>query len=123
MNMHHAAMRVFALLVALGGCGTSPDSRPATLETITHEVLAPSCGQVQCHSTTTRVENYALDTVPAARESLARLLETDDAGGIRLFDILDGIGGERMPADAPLPQADRDLLTKWYFDNNHEGVQ
>lgn len=106
-----------AALVLVAACGTTPDQRPLTLEVVTIEVLAPTCGQVQCHSTTTRTENLAFDTIEASRESLIEL-DVDstipDFFGGELFEVLDGANGkERMPPDAPLADEDYDLLKAW----------
>lgn len=109
-------MRRFLVLSALvAACGTSPDERPLTLEVVTIEVLAPSCGQVQCHSTTTMTENLAFDTIEASRESLIDMqVDSDNFFGGELFEVLDGANGrERMPFDAPLAEQDYDLLKAW----------
>ena len=73
------------LVLWCAACGTEPDSRPVTFDVVVYEVLAPSCGQVQCHSTTTNVNGYALDTLDAARTTLSK------TGGDRaLLDIARG---------------------------------
>jgi hypothetical protein len=109
-------MRIHLAAIALvAACGTTPDERPLTLEVVTLEVLAPSCGQVQCHSTTTRTEGFAFDTVDAARESLIDMVVDEPSffGG-ELFEVLDGANGrERMPPDAPLAEQDYNLLKAW----------
>lgn len=120
---YESGMRFGFLAIALAACGTTPDERPPTLEVITLEVLAPTCGQVQCHSTTTREQGYALETVEAARYSLTHgLLDVQPNGKLELFDVIESDDAERrMPADSPLNDADIVLLHKW-FDNGAEGL-
>ncbi|MCX5743206.1 MAG: hypothetical protein NT062_12000 [Proteobacteria bacterium] len=103
--------RVWPIAFAIAGCGTSPDDRPPTFEVVTLTVLAPSCGQVQCHSTTTRVQGYAFDTVEAARA-------TFNAGNLSLSNdnpesVLYQSGPNRMPPDSPLPDEDLALIQAW----------
>jgi hypothetical protein len=108
-------MRMILATIALAAaCGSTPDERPLTLEVVSLEVLAPSCGQVQCHSTTTRTEDLAFDTVEAASESLVQMNVDDPVffGG-QLFEVLDGTNGVSMPFDAPLARQDYDLLAAW----------
>jgi hypothetical protein len=107
-----------ALATLVVACGTDDDERPATLEVVTLTVLAPSCGQVQCHSTTTKTEQLAFDTVDDARASLIDLevklsvavnrpLEND------LMNVLLGDGLARMPPDSPLADQDIALIRAW----------
>ncbi len=111
--------RSIALAVALAsGCGTAPDDRPATLEVITLEILAPTCGQVQCHSSTTNLRGYALDTVAGARAALADKTSQDGLlkvsnGKTKLIEVIEATGGKRMPPDVPLADEDIALLQKW----------
>jgi hypothetical protein len=116
-------MRLFltAALALTAACGMTPDERPLTLEVVTLDVLAPTCGQVQCHSTTTKTQNLAFDTVKAAGIAL-NTLGVDDVDvidgvtyiGGDLLDVIEGRGDvERMPPDAPLADQDHDLLTAW----------
>lgn len=107
-------MRLAAISL-VAACGTTPDQRPLTLEVVTIEVLAPSCGQVQCHSTTTMAENRAFDTIEASRASLIDMnVDSADFFGGELFEVLDGVNDrERMPFDAPLAEQDYDLLKAW----------
>lgn len=100
-------MRLLLLssLVVVAACGTEPDSRPLTLEVVALEVLAPACGQVQCHSTATHTEGYAFDTIEATRASISSAQEVS-----RLIrEIDDG----NMPPDAPMPAEDVALLKAW----------
>lgn len=99
-----------ATLVA--ACGTTPDDRPKTFEAVTFEVLAPYCGQVQCHSTFTMNKGYAFDTLDDARESLGELGVVAGSTG-DLLPVLEGVGYERMPPDVPLAREDRVFLLDW----------
>lgn len=101
-----------AVLALLAGCGTEPDERPVTFEAVVFEVLAPTCGQVQCHSTSTHLEGYALDTLEAARASMA---------GGRTSKLLSEIEKGSMPPDAPLDDRDVALFKAW-FDAGRPGL-
>ena len=106
----------------LAACGTTPDDRPKTFEAVTFEVLAPHCGQVQCHSTFTMNEGYAFDTLDAARRSLRADPNTNNlcvtAGDpCDLLSVLNGTDErERMPPDVPLATEDREYLLGWIAD-------
>lgn len=93
------------------GCGTT-DDRPATLEVVSLEILAPTCGQVQCHSTTTRLEGLAFDTLESARDSLRRLGVRAGRGG-ELLEVIEEDGEEKMPPDMPMFEQDIALIRKW----------
>lgn len=108
--------RALLLLAALVGCGTDPDSRPVTFEVVTLEVLAPTCGQVQCHSATTNTAGYALDTLDGARAAMkdGDLLQPEhNDPRSRLEKVLHASGGDRMPPDSPLNTPDLDLIDAW----------
>lgn len=105
-------MRNLLIFAFLAACGTDPDPREPSFDVVAQQILAPTCGQVQCHSTTTRIQGFAFDTPEAARQSLRDM-------GVRagrnndLYNVLTADGGERMPPDSPLNQQDLDLITKW----------
>ena len=104
-------MRSFGLLVALlAGCGTG-DPRQPTVEVISLEILAPSCGQPQCHSTSTNQSGYAFDTLDAAKASLRQLV--GGRGDRDLIGVITATGGKRMPPDAPLDDEDIALIEAW----------
>jgi hypothetical protein len=105
-------MRQVLFAALLASCGTSPDSRPATVEVISLEILAPTCGQVQCHSTSTAIQGYAFDTLEASKASLRELVRAGGRGD-DLVEVLEDTGGNRMPPDSPLDQQDIDLIKKW----------
>jgi len=91
-------------------CGTSPDDRPATLEVVSLAVLAPTCGTVACHSSTTNVEGYAFDTLDGARAALRRLVR---AGAPEQSKLLEVITSRQMPPDAPMADQDVALIEQW----------
>ena len=93
---------------ALAACGT-PDDRPATVEVVALEILAPSCGAVQCHSTTTRLEGLAFDTLDEAKASL-RELDVQAGSGGELIEVIDD---NEMPPDSPMFENDVQLIKAW----------
>lgn len=109
--------------IALAACGTENDQRPRTVEYITQAVLAPNCGNAQCHSSFRNEEGYAFDTVEKAQQSLAGGLvgtislnnrdeaEGDAASSFLLTVLTRTI--DRMPYDQPLPDPDRELIERW----------
>lgn len=121
-----------ALALALAACGTDDDRRPRTVEYVTQAILAPSCGNAQCHSQFRNVAFLAFDTVENARPSLAAGL----VGVITLNDLDEPEGNaeespllnvltrtiDRMPYDQPLPDADIDLIRRW-IDYGAPGAQ
>ena len=102
--------RFLSCALLFAACGTT-DQRPATVEVISEEILAPTCGQVQCHSTTSEVDGYAFDTLAAAKVSLKMLVPGD--GRRSLMKALTDTGGDRMPPDSPLDDADITLIETW----------
>lgn len=101
----------FVLLLA-SACGTTPDERPATFEFVTLAVLAPSCGQVQCHSTSSKINGYAFDTLEASRETFKRLSSD------KLINVIED---QSMPPDAPMDDRDLALIQLW-VDNGRPGL-
>lgn len=111
-----------ALALALAACGTDNDQRPRTVEYITEAVLAPNCGNAQCHSSFRNAEGYAFDTVERAQQSLVGLVGAigldsknepqGDAASSFLVTVLTR-SVDRMPYDQPLPQPDIDLIKRW----------
>ena len=89
-------------------CGTS-DDRPATVEVVSLEILAPTCGSVQCHSTTTRLEGLAFDTLDEAKASMRRLEVRAGDGG----ELLEVIEENEMPPDSPMLDNDVRLIKAW----------
>lgn len=87
-------------------CGTI-DDRP--VEVVSLEILAPACGAVQCHSTTTRLEGLAFDTLDEAKASMRRLRVRAGNGG----ELLEVIDENEMPPDSPMFENDIHLIEAW----------
>lgn len=127
-----------AIAATLTACGTT-DDRPATLPYITETVLKPTCASAQCHSSFARAGNpprtdskgnvslgtsYSFETVDDARAAfqgdaqLAVLDELNTATPATLIRNLtiEQATAPRMPYDAPLPNADIDLIARWLND-------
>ena len=124
---------IWVLALALAACGTETDQRPRTVQYITEAVLAPNCGNAQCHSSFRNVEGYAFDTVEKAQQSLVGLVgqitlnakdePEGDASSSLLFNALLGTAPlERMPYDQPLPEPDIALIERW-IDYGAPGAQ
>jgi len=100
------------IAIVMIGCGTSPDSRPQTFEYITLEVLSPSCALVACHSTCTRVDGFAFDTLALSRASLRELVVPGNPDQSELYQVISG-SRDVMPPDAPMSTEDIDLIRSW----------
>jgi hypothetical protein len=115
--------RFLLIALACGACAESADPRPATFEYVVTGILAPTCGTATCHSSMTRREGYAFDTLEEARASMLRDLvpvggtlpeEVDFTLLIRVVTVpADDEFVPRMPVDSPMPDADIDLLRVW----------
>lgn len=119
--------------VALAGCAES-DERPLSIEYATEAILAPSCGNAQCHSSFRQVGGFALDTVEMARFELVELADVElgvDGDGLPiitkrpqdslLIEVLVR-AVDRMPYDQPLPDNDIDYLRR-YLEAGAPGAQ
>jgi hypothetical protein len=118
--------------LALAACGTETDQRPRTVQYITEAVLAPNCGNAQCHSSFRNAMGYAFDTVEKAQQSLvgglvgqitlnARDEPEGDASSAFLINVLTRTL-DRMPYDQPLPEPDIALIERW-IDYGAPGAQ
>jgi len=115
-----------ALLYALAACGTTTDDRPQDAQYLTDTILAPMCGQAECHSTFRQTDGVVLDTYEGMRSSVVSLDlvslddEPYDPGTpdqsflIRVLTKVDPAPGvDRMPLDAPMANEDIELLKSW----------
>ncbi|HEX3482322.1 MAG TPA: hypothetical protein VHT91_45210 [Kofleriaceae bacterium] len=111
---------------AAGACGV-PDDRPRNLEYITQTILAPTCAAAECHSAFKREVGDEFDTVDAARRSIVNneLVDMLDPPSSVLYGAITrgepsilspGSGNVRMPFDAPMPDADVELILRWIED-------
>jgi hypothetical protein len=100
-----------------GGCGVEQDDRPLDLQYIVTTILAPSCGTAACHSSRIKVAGVAFDTLAATREAFdsdALVIEGEpEASGLYFLLVGATEPDERMPKDAPLPDADIELIRRW----------
>jgi hypothetical protein len=123
---------IWVLALALAACGTETDQRPRTVQYITEAILAPNCGNAQCHSSFRNVMGYAFDTVEKAQLSLvgglvgqitlnAKEEPQGDASSAFLINVLTRTL-DRMPYDQPLPEPDIDLIARW-IDYGAPGAQ
>lgn len=115
---YRARMYRLALLgvIALGGCGTTEDDRPATLEYVTTVILAPACANAQCHSAFKNEAGYRFDTVEHAREELEFLVVPGDRAASFLYEVVTRPPDSefpRMPYDQPLPEPEIELIGRW----------
>jgi hypothetical protein len=122
-----------ALLGAASAACGATDDRPRTLAYITDTILAPTCAAAQCHSAFKREVGDQFDTVEAARLSIVanNLVSTEDPTGSTLYESITigalseidrSAGRIRMPYDAPMPDADVQLILDWITDGA-EGAQ
>ena len=112
-----------AIGFALAACGTENDQRPRSVEYVTQAILAPSCGNAQCHSQFKNAAGFTFDSVDTAQASLAGGL----VGSVSLNALNEAVGDaesslllnvltrtrERMPYDQPLPKPDIELIRRW----------
>jgi len=93
------------------------------MDYVAEAILAPTCGEAQCHAAFSANRGDIFDSVDASRRSIHRnglavisdKTAPDQAALILWvtvgFQAQLGIG--RMPYDAPMPNADIALLKKW----------
>jgi hypothetical protein len=107
-------MRSIALLL-LAACGTAQDTRPETASYIVEAILLPYCARAGCHSASAQAKGIGFDTIPEAIHAMQPLVVAGEPTRSRLVTILTD-SSRPMPPDAPLPQADIDLVTRWVSD-------
>lgn len=110
-------MTRLALLAGVLGvcsCTDSPSERPTSWSYVHAAILAPSCATVSCHSKRTAAAGLSLDDPDTAYDQLlGRMYVAPGDPGSTLLLLLEGDERTRMPPDAPLPQADIDLVRAW----------
>jgi hypothetical protein len=105
-------------LVLLCACVADVDDRPATLSYLAPRIFRPSCATASCHSTLSRAAGLDLETADLAtlRAELVfrTLVYPGQPEGSPLVNFLRGEDVPlRMPPDAPLPEADIQLVERW----------
>ncbi len=113
--------------LAIAACGAEDYQRPRTIEYITMAILAPNCGNAQCHSALSKEANVIFDTVEDSQQSLLGRVGTilvdeqeqafgdpEDAKNFAssIMNVLTRTV-DRMPYDQPLPEADIQLIADW----------
>lgn len=122
----HRLVLVSAVLA--NACGSATDDRPPTLAFITETILAPSCATAECHSAFRAQVGDVFDTPASTRRTIVvnRLVRYPDEVAdpsrsllVRVLTVgapslLDPESGDvRMPYDAPMPDADVELIEAW----------
>jgi hypothetical protein len=102
------------LLAGVMACAGDPSDRPATWSYLHTAVIAPNCATSSCHSALVETAGIALDDREDSYRALVDLqfvVPGDPTSA--LIPLLEGDERPRMPPDAPLPQADIDLVRTW----------
>ncbi len=105
---------MLVLLAGVAACAGDPLERPATWSYLHPAVVAPSCATSSCHSALVETAGIALDDRDGSYDQLidrSFVVPGDPASA--LLPLLEGDERSRMPPDAPLPQADIDLIRVW----------
>ena len=115
----------WAMAVAVAaGCG-GIDDRPARWSYISPAIIQPACATASCHSAQAKIANVQLDTVatgycalvgPSAANTTCRLAGFVFPGNplrSKVIHLLRADEVRRMPRDAPLPDADIELIERW----------
>ena len=116
-TLRRAALALMTALT-IGACGVEEDTRPLDLQYIVTTILRPSCGTAACHSSRIQTGGIAFDTLEATRAAFnsASLVIEGEPEASGLYFVLIGPveeTDERMPRDAPLPDADIELIRRW----------
>lgn len=121
--MYRSIWRICLPALALAACGTENDQRPRSVQYITEAILAPYCGNAQCHSSFRNAQGYTFDTVEKAQLSLTGGLvgniilngrqEPEGEGASSFLYTVLTRPVDRMPYDQPLPDADLELIERW----------
>ena len=110
----HRCTKVSLITVCFLGCAADPSERPATWSYLHAAIIAPSCATSSCHNERAATAGVVLDDADTAYEHLLErqfVIPGDPASTLIL--LLEGSERRRMPPDAPLPEADIDLVRAW----------
>jgi hypothetical protein len=126
------------LVTVVAACGVA-DDRPKNLTYITEAILAPTCGAAPCHSSFRQWVGDEYDTVDTARQTMwinggqvflpKGSTSTSAADTFFILTITKGTPSQtdpsagiiRMPFDAPMPNADVQLIEQWIQDGIDSG--
>jgi hypothetical protein len=100
-------------LLALAACGAEMDDRPARWSYIYPAIIVPNCATSGCHSALTQTAGINFSDKELARGAANGYLN----GGALLRGTAtkaDGSQEYRMPPDQPLPDADIELIDRWF---------
>ena len=112
------ALLLFGSVLAFA-CGGA-DTRPAEWSYIHAAIVTPSCATASCHSAAAVAGGMKFDDpVETRRLWLAAPYVTPGDPNSALMALLEGNERDRMPPDAPLPDADIELIRRWI----EEGAQ
>jgi hypothetical protein len=114
MQSRLALLTLPALLAFAPACGGA-DDRPARWSFISAAVVEPACATVNCHSHVSARAGVDLHARDIGYYTLVNELYVipGDPAESALLSLLNAQGTRRMPPDAPLPQADIDLIAAW----------
>jgi hypothetical protein len=103
------------LLVAVAGCGSTTDDRPATWAFIAPAIIQPSCATASCHSDVAQRAGVNLYEPDVAYDSLLtrHFVIPSAPDTSELMALIRAEGSRRMPPDFALPADDIALIEKW----------
>jgi hypothetical protein len=102
-----------AVIVSSVGCGGA-DERPADWSYVHAAIVVPSCATAGCHSENRKAGGVSFGTAPeSAQLLLSEQYVTPGDPNSALMQLLEGRERNRMPPDAPLPDADIELIRRW----------
>jgi hypothetical protein len=121
---------VVSLLASAAISCADVDDRPAQWSYISRAVIQPNCATASCHSSLSATAELRFDTVELGYASLMDegLVVPGAPDQSDLIVILRGTGAgektvrrggeddEAMPPEAPLPDADIELIARWIAD-------
>jgi hypothetical protein len=104
-----------AAIVLVAAC-EGPGNRPDEWSYIQAAILQPSCATVNCHSTA--VQRFGLDFEDKTRcqDIVSAVVVPGDLENSPLIYRLRGPADLLMPPDAPLPEAEIQIIESWVLD-------
>ena len=104
--------------IAAAGCGEEIDPRPASWGYIHPAIVVPNCATAGCHSEASAQAGLSFESEQDALRAFKAYTRPFNWNGSQLNAQLRGLpflGSAivRMPPDAPLPEADVQLIGRW----------